>query len=87
MVSDYWVNEYKQPLEDIECKFKKLIDIISSKYEEIKDVETQKEFAMYSVIHNYSSILFSLRAKKYSSVEECIKNMHIDSVVKMLGLK
>lgn len=79
--------EYKQPLEDIECKFKKLIDIISSKYEEIKDVETQKEFAMYSVIHNYSSILFSLRAKKYSSVEECIKNMHIDSVVKMLGLK
>jgi hypothetical protein len=79
--------EYKDMLNEIDYKYKKLIEEINLKYNEIKDVETQKEFAMYAVIHNYSSVLFSLRNKKNSSVEDCIKNMQIDSVIRLLGLK
>lgn len=79
--------EYKKPLEDIQSKFKKLVEEIDFKYNEISYAETQKEFAMYAVIHDYSSVLFSLRAKKYKSAEECIKNMHIDSALRLLGLK
>ncbi len=79
--------EYANDLKNIKLKLNDLISSLETDYDKIKEIKIQKEFALEALQTRCSSALFSIRAGKATSVKEFLKNMNIDSVVQLLGLK
>jgi hypothetical protein len=79
--------EHKNTLLEIKGKLKALVDELEDAYEEIKGIESQKEFALKALRYKGSSALFAVRKGNVKSVVHFLLEMHIDSVMKLLGLK
>lgn len=73
------------------CEAKARLDELARKLEAIYDahckIESQKEFALAIRHCPCSSALFSLRAKKTTSIKKFLSTMHIDSLMKLLDYK
>lgn len=71
---------------DAKDKYLALRSEASAFYESIKQIETQKDFALEATKKGYSSILFSLRKGNIQSVEEGLRDMQVERLESLLGL-
>ncbi len=76
--------EYKEIAEKYNDIYSQLVNDIESDFLRWKDIESQKEFAQQATTKNYSSILFDLRRKKYSSVKEALRNILFPSFERIM---
>jgi site-specific DNA-cytosine methylase len=60
---------------------------LETEYERIKDLSSQKEFALEACKTRLSGALFSLRANKVTSIAQYLAEMQIDTLAKILGIK
>ena len=79
--------EWFDDIQNIEAELIGLINDLSWKYEEIKHIESQKEFALEAVKTKCSSALFCVRSGRNPSIKDYINKMAPDKVIDMLGLK
>ena len=79
--------EWFDDIQNIEAELIGLINDLSWKYEEIKHIESQKEFALEAVKTKCSSALFCVRSGRNPSIRDYINKMAPDKVIDMLGLK
>ena len=79
--------EWFDDIQNIESEVTKLISELSIKYEEIKDIESQKEFALEACKTKCSAALFCVRSKRNLSIKDYINKMAPDKIIDMLGLK
>ncbi len=77
--------EFSNTIFDIKNKYEKLIEDIESTYSSIKTLQPQKAFAYQATKYPYSSVLFSIRSGRTSSVREYLLNVHIDILIALLG--
>jgi hypothetical protein len=66
--------EYTEIYDNLLFKYNDLSYSAIKLYQEHKDKESQKEFALSILSHPLNSLLFQLRAKKYNSLGEAIEN-------------
>lgn len=66
-------------------KFEELKVWIHNTYEDIKGIESQKNFALEACKTPFSGILFEMRGKKMT-IMECLKKMHIDKLVEIVTI-
>lgn len=81
--------EYKEMLIDAKEKLDALIDELECAYDQVKDIVVQKDFAIELVERNVRcrGALFSLRAGKVNSIKAYLNELHIDSLLALLGYK
>lgn len=79
--------EYKDILFEAKSKFDTLVSELEDVYKANSSIENQKEFALSIKGCRCSSALFSLRAKKTTSIRRFLSDMNIDSVMNLLGYK
>lgn len=79
--------EYIEELRNAKAKLFDLVTELEVAYDKIKDIPVQKDFALEAIKTRCSSALFALRAGKSTSIRSHIQNMHIDSVMSLLGYK
>ena len=70
---------YQEEILVVKGNFDKLVSAIQFKYEQIANIEVQKDFALEAVKSSFSGILFTMRNKKVS-VYDAIKGMHLNGV-------
>lgn len=78
---------YAVQLDDIKNKYDKFVHAVEIDYERLKHIEPQKAFAIEAVKTICSSALFMLRAGKTNNVKEYINSLHVDRIIRLLGLK
>jgi hypothetical protein len=76
--------EYLQEFLDIKAKYQNYVGVIRAKYERIKDIADQKEFALKASSKTCSGILFGLRSGKFGSIEEGLAETNIKHLEKVL---
>jgi hypothetical protein len=64
-----------------------LVENINKTYREIKDIETQKDFAFEALKHRYSGVLFALRSGRVESAMDWFKNASPKSTLEWLSLE
>lgn len=72
---------------DLQTKLTSLSLSINKVYEEIKDAETQKDFAALATKHRFSGVLFALRSKKVESAMDYFKKASPKSTLAWLHLE
>lgn len=72
----------KERMEELKSKFDQLVSHTVSVYNDIKDKETQKDFALEAVKYPFSGWLFQLR--KGTALSDVIKNSRADAVLAIL---
>lgn len=79
--------EFNVILTDIKAKYDDLISEIEKDYQEIKDIELQKEFALKAMNKRTKSALFTLRNGQAKSIPDYLKSIHIDSFMSLMEKK
>jgi hypothetical protein len=79
--------EYKPMLDEAKSRLEALIASSEEEYLKFKDIKDQKDFALAVKHLPYSSIFFSIRAKKIDSMRQGFKTMRIDNLLILLGYK
>ena len=79
--------EWFEDIQNIEFELTSLINDLSWKYEEIKHIESQKEFALEACKTKCSAALFCVRSKRNPSIKDYINKMAPDKIIDLLGLK
>lgn len=79
--------EYKPMLDDAKQRFESLVKELQDDYNEIKNINNQKEFALKAIGSRCSGALFAYRAKKVGSITEFLRQMHIGKIMALLGYK
>lgn len=81
-----YMPQYKDMYDSIKSKYETLIFELSNLYEEIKDIENQREFAIKAQTSKCSGLFFSLRNKKTNSVKDYLFEMNIKALVDILKI-
>ena len=76
--------EFKPLIEEARAKYTALVDAVRVRYETIKSIETQKDFAMEALKTPYSVALFQLR--KGVALEDFFKDVAIDKLMSWMGV-
>jgi hypothetical protein len=71
----------------LKSKLVSLVSSIDRVYDEIKDTETQKDFAMLALKHRFSGVLFALRSGKVTTAIEWFKNASPKSTLEWLNME
>ena len=71
----------------LKLKLVSLVSSIEKVYDEIKNTETQKDFAMLAIKHRFSGVLFALRSGKVTSAIEWFKNASPKSTLEWLNME
>ncbi len=79
--------EWRNDIESIEHQVISFIHNLEHEYNAIKEITSQKEFALEACKTKCSSALFQVRAGKVESVRKYINNLAPDKIIDMLGLK
>jgi hypothetical protein len=77
--------EWREPLHGARAAINLTIELAGKDYKELKDIGDQKVFAEEAKKFPYSHILFGLRAGRLDTVEQGLKNMHIDHLMELLS--
>jgi hypothetical protein len=78
--------EYTKEFTEIREKFRLLYNKAEKEYQENKDIEVQKDFALAIKHLPYSGALFSVRAEKIESVEAWLRAHDSKKVLRLLGM-
>lgn len=76
--------EFKVELDKIQEKYNLLVQNLEESYNNIKHLESQKEFALEAIKTRCSAALFDLRKGKVSNIKEYLSNMPLNSLVEIL---
>jgi hypothetical protein len=80
--------EYKEILFEARDRLNTLVSELEQTYDAVRHIESQKAFALAIVGKcRCTSALFALRAGKTQSIRHYLNDMHIDSVMEMLGYR
>lgn len=78
-----WADDFRT----IQERYGNYVATAEALYAELRDIETQKEFALRAVKTNHSGALFAVRNGKANSIADFYQTMHLESLVKALGLQ
>lgn len=79
--------EFKPNIEEARLRLDNLVAEVEADYQRLKDIASQKDFAIQAVKTRCSAALFALRAKKALSIREYFAAMNINSLMMLLGYK
>ncbi len=79
--------EWKGPITNTLRTFEALAEDIAECWANYSDIEDQKTFALTIKHLSYAPILFSLKAGKIKSATEGLKQMPIDRLMRLMGLR
>lgn len=79
--------EFTDLYNKIKSAYDELVTKVKNTYEQIKNIETQKDFALEATKTKYSAVLFALRGKKVASAEEFYRDCNIKNLIESLGGK
>ena len=79
--------EYTTIFDDVSGKLEALIDELQESYDEVKDIVSQKDFAIAIQQNKLSGALFSLRSGKVDSIRQYFKSYNTRSLIKILALR
>ena len=79
--------EWQEAYDSVQAKFEQLIAQIEADYEQYKDIEIQKDFALAIKHLPYCGVLFALRAGKTSCAREHLAKSTIQSLERLLGME
>lgn len=79
--------EWANDVNEIRWKFDSLVGELETAYEQIKDIPSQKDFAIAATKTRCSSALFSVRAGKSPTVRQHLAGVRINSLMELLGLR
>lgn len=78
-----WIEDFNE----VTTKYVTLLQHLETAWEELKDIETQKEFALQAVKTRYSGALFAMRAQKTPSIKQYLREVSLNNLVKVLDVK
>lgn len=79
--------ELKPMLDETRERYEGLVSRIECDYEVLKGISEQKAFALKAKETVHSAPLFAIRAGKAASAKQWLKDVHIDTAMRMLGYK
>lgn len=79
--------EYQTICLDIRNKIENEARGLESLYQEIKEIESQKDFAQKALVHKWSGILFSLRKGTIKTAWEGFEASSIDKIISYFNLR
>ena len=79
--------EWKGPFEQVTAAYDALVIQLEQDYEAIKDVTPRKDFALLAQKSIWPAAHFTLLDKKEDSVKGVLKNIPVDKLVNILGVK
>jgi len=79
--------EYEADYLEVKGRFEQLVAEAETFYRTVQGIESQKEFALAVKDTKFGSALFAVRAGKAPSIDEFYRNMVIDRLMQLLGLK
>jgi len=79
--------EFKHSFEEIQTKYQQLLSVVERDYESLKDIPLQKDFALAALKTKSPNALFAVRAKKSSSVPEYFRNIRLETLCDLLGVR
>jgi hypothetical protein len=79
--------EFAPMFDDVRTRWEALVAELQSDYERIRSIPEQKTFAAEAVKTRCSAALFAIRAKKTPTIRQWLRDVHIDSAMKLLGYK
>lgn len=79
--------EFAPQVEEIRDRLTGLYDHLEGAYAPIRDVASQKDFALEAVKSRLPAALFCLRGKKCESIRAYIRDMNIDNLISLLGYR
>lgn len=79
--------EWKEPFEQTQVVYDGIVAGVLADYERLKDIPSQKDFALEAVKTKCSAALFQMRAKRITSPKEMFAKMPIRSLMQLLGLR
>ncbi len=83
-----YLPEYKEDYQKIYATYCQLLEEINTNFEQYKQIEEQKEFALKVGKLPYSGILFQLRANKSNkTIKEYLQETHLNKLMKLFKLK
>ena len=78
-----WADDFRA----IHERYRNWIAAGEALYAELRDIPTQKDFALRAVKTAHSGALFAVRNRKAASIADFYQTMHLETLVKFLGLK
>ena len=82
-----YLPQYKTLFDEVSMRYTNLEVSVQLVYDSIKHIETQKEFALEALKTNFASILFGLRSGRINTVDEGLRNLKPDILMKLLQFK
>lgn len=79
--------EWKPNFEEMEGRIRALVQELEQAYEIIKNIESQKEFALQAVRCRMPSALFTLRKGNVKCIEQYLYEMNVFNLLQALGYK
>lgn len=79
--------ELAPQLDETRARLAGLVAEVESDFSRLRDLGTQKDFALAATKTRCSSALFALRAGKAATASEFFASLHIDQLMRMLGYR
>ena len=67
--------------------YENLIKELTNKYQELRHIENQKEFALEALKHKASGVLFSMRNGKITTIKDGVNNIMTKNLVQILNIE
>lgn len=79
--------EWTVPLGKIQAAYDGLVAVLEQTWSLIKDIEPRKAYAAEALKSIYPPVLFQLKDKYHTSVRQALLDIHIDSLMDVLGVR
>jgi hypothetical protein len=79
--------EWRVQFGELKALFEALVMVLEQSYDDIRAIEVQKDFAVEANKTKWPAAMFGVRNGRMASVREGLQKLHIDSLVKLLGLR
>lgn len=79
--------ELRPQLDDVKDRLDALVAEVEDDYARLRDIPAQKDFALAAQKTRCSAALFAVRARKAPTVRDFFAGVHVDQLVRLLGLK
>lgn len=79
--------EYRQQYDELFQKFEQLVADLEAAYVAIKNIESQKDFAVAAMKTRYSAALFQVRSGQAATIRAGVLNASTEKLEKLLGAK
>lgn len=79
--------EWTTPFEQVKAAYDGLVTALKQDYDELKSFDDRKDFALAAKLSPWPATHFLLRDGNYSNVEDTLKEVHIEKMVDLLGVR